>query len=267
MRGRALKEEGLYEAGRIQDKIGARLFCDTFAPRLQRGKGRVKIERIPYFSEQIEEFLEGVDLLILVGAKPPVSFFAYPGRKSQMTPEGCRVEILAHLSENGTDALTLLADALRAPKTIKITEGTPPPLPSDETLTPLLVAQTLGALLPEGAILCDESATSGAPLLPLTESAPPHDHLALTGGAIGQGLPLAVGAALAAPDRQIVCLHGDGGALYTVQSLWTMARESLKRDHHHLFQPILRDPQYRTHARRRGECGTQSALHAGSLQP
>ena len=229
MRGAVLKEEGLRQAGRVQAATSARLLCDTFAPRIQKGRGRVSVERIPYFAEQIEAFLEGVDCLLLVGAKPPVSFFAYPGRKSWMTPKGCALLTLAHPSEDGEEALRALASSLKAPRNPPLPpRETPPKAPSsDDALTPDLAARIIGALLPESAILSDESATSGGGLQSSLADAPPHDHLSLTGGAIGQGLPLAVGAALAAPDRKVLCLHGDGGAMYTVQALWTIAREKL----------------------------------------
>jgi acetolactate synthase-1/2/3 large subunit len=89
------------------------------------------------------------------------------------------------------------------------------------------VAQALGALLPEGAIVSDEAITSGLTAPRHSAGAPRHDWLCLTGGAIGQGLAVGTGAAVACPDRRVVCLEADGSALYTIQALWTQAREGL----------------------------------------
>lgn len=227
IRGAALKEEGLKAAGRIAAATGARLMCDTFTARIQRGAGRVMVERMPYFSEQIEENLAGTEQLILVGAKPPVSFFAYPGKASWLTPDGCEINVLAHPHEDGTKALEALAGSLNAPaEAAHIAKLEKPDLPSGK-LDSFTAGQVIGHFLPEGAIISDEAATSGLGPAIYTATAAPHDHLSLTGGAIGQGLPVATGAAVACPDRKVVCLHGDGGAMYTLQSLWTQAREKL----------------------------------------
>ncbi|MDF1847593.1 MAG: acetolactate synthase large subunit [Parvibaculaceae bacterium] len=227
IRGAALKEDGLLAAGRIASKTGARIMCDTFTARIQRGAGRVMVDRLPYFSEQIEEDLAGTEQLILVGAKPPVSFFAYPGKASWMTPEGCEINVLAHPHEDGTGALEALAEAVGAPaEPINVAKLELPDLPTGK-LDSFTAGQVVAHYLPEGAIVSDEAATSGIGPAIYTATAVPHDHLSLTGGAIGQGLPVATGAAVACPDRKVVCLHGDGGAMYTLQSLWTQAREKL----------------------------------------
>ena len=227
IRGTALKEEGLREAGRIAAKCGARLMCDTFTPRLQRGAGRVLVDRLPYFAEQAEEDLQGMEQLILVGAKPPVSFFAYPDKASWLSPEGCDITYLAHPHEDGTAALAALAEAIGAPaEPIHVAPYEKPDMPTGP-LDQFTIGQVIGHLLPDNAIIADEAATSGLGPAISTATAAPHDHLSLTGGAIGMGLPVATGAAVAAPDRKVVCLHGDGGAMYTVQSLWTQARENL----------------------------------------
>ncbi len=227
LRGAALYGAGLESAGRVQAKTGARLLCDTFAPHAELGAGRVPVERIPYFAEQIVDFLKDFEQIIFVGAKPPVSFFAYPGKPSWCAPEGSHLSYLAHAHQDGPQALAALADALGAParSTVRI----PLQLPELPTgaLTALGVAQVIAALTPENAIFADESATASFPLLSMMARARPHTHLPLTGGSIGQGLPLAVGAAIAAPDRKVICPHGDGGAAYTMQALWTMARERL----------------------------------------
>ena len=227
IRGPALKERGLNAAGRIAAATGARITCDTFAPRCQRGAGRVEVERIPYFAEQIVEFMKGTEQLILVGASPPVSFFAYPNRPSWCTPEGCRILYLAHPHEHGTVAMEALADAVKAPKKpLHVGVSNRPDIPNG-TLNPLTAGQVIAHYLPNGAIISDEGATAGGGVHRFAANIEPHDHLALTGGAIGQGIPVATGAAVACPDRKVVCLHGDGGAMYTLQALWTQARELL----------------------------------------
>jgi acetolactate synthase-1/2/3 large subunit len=227
IRGAALKERGLDAAGRIAAKTGARLFCDKFAPRLRRGAGLVGVERLPYFAEQLVEFLEDVEQLVLVGARPPVAFFAYPGKPSACTPEHCRIMVLAHAHEDGTGALEAVAEALGAPREpAHRAEQKEPDLPTG-ALDPLAVGQIVAHYLPPNAIISDDSSTSSARVAIATSTAHPHDHLSLAGGAIGQGLPVATGAAVACPDRKVVCLHGDGSAMYTLQALWTQAREKL----------------------------------------
>ena len=225
LRGAALRGGGLEAAGRIAARTGARLLSDTFAPHSELGAGRIPVERLPYFAEQIVETLGKLEQLILVGSKPPVSFFAYPGKRSWCAPDGCRIEQLAHEHEDGVHALEALdaeiggatAEVARIPLML-------PELPRGP-LNALAVAQAIAHLTPEHAIFADESATSGFPLAMMMARARPHDHLALTGGSIGLGLPLALGAAMACPDRKVVCPHGDGGAAYTMQALWSMARE------------------------------------------
>ena len=227
IRGAALKERGLAAAGRIAAKTGARIACDTFTARLQRGAGRVQLARIPYFAEQIVEFFQDTEQLILVGSKPPVSFFAYPGKPSWGLQDGTKIHYLAHAHEDGTGALEALAEVLGAPKapahvaTLKTAESIA------DKFDQYTIGQVIARHLPEGAIVSDEGATSGAGTALATATAAPHDHLALTGGSIGQGLPVATGAAVAAPASKVVCVHGDGGAMYTLQALWTQAREKL----------------------------------------
>ena len=226
MRGACLYGEGLEAAGAIAAVTGARLMCDTFAPRLTRGAGRVMIERIPYFAEQIVEFLSSVEILIMVGAKPPVSFFAYPDKPSWCTPEGAEILYLSHPHEDGVGALAALAEALGAQGDVKRAVLSLPDIPTGR-LNQYSVGQVVARHLPEGAIVSDEGATSSGGSQAATATARPHDWLTLTGGSIGQGIPLATGAAVACPDRKVVCLQGDGGAMYTLQALWTQARERL----------------------------------------
>jgi acetolactate synthase-1/2/3 large subunit len=227
IRGAALKERGLHAAGRIAAQSGARLWCDTFAPRLQSGAGRVNVERIPYFAEQIVAFAQDIDTLILVGSKPPVTFFAYPGKPSWPLPQGCRIVALSHPHEDGTQALEALAEALHAPATPALVATLrAPELPGPGKLDAFSIGAIVARFLPEDAVIADESATSRVGLAELPFAAP-HDILSLTGGSIGGMLPVGTGAAVACPGRKVVCLQGDGGAMYTPQALWTQARERL----------------------------------------
>jgi acetolactate synthase-1/2/3 large subunit len=227
IRGAALLEPGLEQAGRVAEATGAALLCDTFLPRLQRGAGRVELSRIPYFAEQIVDFLEGYEEIILVGAQPPVSFFAYPGKPSWCVPAGCRITYLAQPHEDQVAALGALAEALGAPAQPNKRAGSHRPDLPKGALHQGSVGMAIAALLPEGAVLVDEAATQGLGPYGFTSTAAPHDYLGLTGGSIGFGLPVAIGAAVACPERKVVCLHGDGGAMYTLQALWTQAREKL----------------------------------------
>jgi acetolactate synthase-1/2/3 large subunit len=227
MRGAALRGAGLEAAGRVAAKCGARLLCDTFAPHTELGAGRVGVERLPYFAEQIVAMLDGIEQIILVGTKPPVSFFAYPGKPSWCAPPGCHFAQLAHEHEDGVQALEALDIALSGmPPAVQRLPLQLPDIPSG-ALTPVSIAQIVANLTPENVIFADEGNTSSLALLPIMARARPHSHLPLTGGSIGQGLPVAVGAAVAAPDRKVICPHGDGGAAYTMQALWSIAREQL----------------------------------------
>jgi acetolactate synthase-1/2/3 large subunit len=214
-------------AADIAAATGAKFFAETFPARLERGAGRPPVERLAYLAEFTAMQLEGVRHLVLVDAKSPVSFFAYPGKPSDLVPEGCTVHPLAAEPEDVGAAAVGLAGLLGVePGAAPRQQAGTPGLPTGP-LTAQSVCQVLGALLPEGAIVSDEGNTSGLFAPGATSGAPPHDWLCLTGGAIGQGLPVAVGAAVAAPDRRVVALEADGSALYTLQSWWTMAREGL----------------------------------------
>jgi len=223
----ALREDALEQAGRIAAATGARLICETFAARLQRGAGRVAVERLPYFGEMAGELLKDLDRIVFVGAKPPVSFFAYPGKPSWLSPKGADLIELASPREDALGTLRGLADALDAPESpAGVQMPFMPPIPAGK-LDAQSVAAVLAALMPENAIVSDEGATAGLAMLPLTQGAARHDWLMLTGGSIGQGLPLAAGAAVACPERKVIALQADGSGMYTVQALWTMARENL----------------------------------------
>jgi acetolactate synthase-1/2/3 large subunit len=227
LRGRTLLADGLELAGRIQAATGVRILCDTFTPRMQRGAGRVKIERIPYFAEQAVEHIAEVEQLILCGSQNPVAFFAYPGKESWLTPPDAKTLVLARPEEDSLAALEALAEAVGAPAQAPEHVVLARPDLGSGTLDADGVGRAIAHFLPDGAVVSDEGATAGLFTNIYTETAAPHDHMTLTGGAIGQGLPLAAGAALACPDQKVVCFHGDGGAMYTLQALWTMAREKL----------------------------------------
>jgi acetolactate synthase-1/2/3 large subunit len=223
--GRALRENNLDKLGAIAEASGAELVCQTFPARLQRGAGRVPVTRLPYFAEQACEALSGYEQMILVGAAAPVSFFAYPGKASWLAPEGGEITTLVTAEQDVGAAIDNLADALSVADaaTARVARSVPD-IAADE-LTALSVGQVIGKHLPANAIVSDEGATCGLGIYAATGSAEPHDWLTLTGGAIGQGLPLALGASLACPDRKVVALQADGSAMYTIQALWSIARE------------------------------------------
>jgi acetolactate synthase I/II/III large subunit len=218
------REQGLRAASRIAAATGVKLFAETFPARIERGAGLPAVERLGYLAEQVQWQLSEVKHLVLVGAKAPVSFFAYPGKASELVPDGCQVHVLSVLGEDSVGALDNLADLVAADVEPVLAQARRPELPTGD-LTPQNWTDVIGALLPEGAIVSDEANTSGLLLPGSTAGAPRHDVLTLTGGAIGQGLPVALGAAVAAPDRPVVCLEADGSAVYTISALWSMARE------------------------------------------
>ncbi len=206
---------------------GAKLLAETFPARLERGAGLPAVDRLGYLAEFAAMQLDGLAHLVLVDAKSPVSFFAYPGKASDLVPEGCQVHVLAAGADDAVAALEALADAVDAPLGGATLAAAERPDPPTGTLNAQAVGQALGALLPEDAIVADEGQTAGLFAAGYTAGAPRHDWLTLCGGAIGMGLPLATGAAVACPDRQVVALEADGSAMYTLQALWTQAREGL----------------------------------------
>ena len=224
---RALREEALLEAGKIVAKTGARIRAEVTNGRVQRGAGRVAIERMPYPITMALEATEGITHIILVGARAPVAFFAYPGKPSLLYPPEAEVITLAAPSEDVQDALERLADWIGATKSVPTLNSRVRPDPSDSALNPTSIGAILCRHLPEQAIVTDESVTTGRSFFKDTHGAAPHDWLSLTGGAIGEGLPLAVGAAVACPDRKVVALQADGSGMYSLQAIWTIARERL----------------------------------------
>ncbi len=224
----ALREPALMAAGRIAAKTGARLHCEVFPTRLERGAGLPPVERIAYLAELASVQLRELDHLVLVDAKAPVSFFAYPGKKSYLVPDTCTLHELASPAQDAAASLQALCRAVGADSCAPVqAKPARPGRPRGARLTAEKVCKAVGHLLPENAILIDEAITSGLMLGKFTAGAPRHDLITLTGGAIGQGLPNAVGAAIACPSRPVLALIGDGSSMYTLQALWTMAREQL----------------------------------------
>lgn len=225
--GQALREPALLAAGKVAARFGVKLFAEVFPTRIERGAGLPPVERIAYLAELAAVQLAGYQHLILVDAKSPVSFFAYPGKASDLLPEACTAHVLSSATQDAVASLQALCAELGIEAAQPVLQPATRPGRPVGKLTAEKVCKAIGHLLPERAILVDESQTSGVFLPSLTAGAPRHDVLTLTGGAIGQGLPNAVGAAIACPDRPVIALAGDGSAMYTIQALWTMARERL----------------------------------------
>jgi acetolactate synthase-1/2/3 large subunit len=225
--GRAVRADGLELAGKIAEKCGARLLAQGSNARTQRGRGRVSVERIPYVVDQALKVLDGLRHVVLVGAKMPVAFFAYPNKPSQLTPAGCQGHVLARPEEDPIQALEWLCEEVGARGTPAPVTNDPKPAPATGAITSEALGASIGALLPENAIVADEAVTTGRGFFAPTKSAAPHDWMSNMGGSIGLGMPLATGAAVACPDRRVVSLQADGSAMYTVQALWTQAREGL----------------------------------------
>ncbi|MGH9738285.1 MAG: acetolactate synthase large subunit [Candidatus Acidiferrales bacterium] len=225
--GNALFEQGLTTAGKIASTTGAKLFAPYPFTRLRHGAGTPMIERVAYVREQAAKQFSEFPQLILVGAAAPVSYFAYQGKRSRQTQPDCNIFTLADASEDGNATLMRLAEALGAENSSFDVAKPDRPLASSGQITLQGLALTIAATLPEEAIVADESMTSGRGILIATQGCSPHDWLACTGGSIGIAMPLAVGAAVACPDRPVLCLTADGSGMYTLQALWTMAREGL----------------------------------------
>ena len=225
--GGALTEQGLALAQQIAGKTGCKVMGQTYHPRMARGRGRFSIDRIPYVIELALPILKDFKHIVLVEANDPVAFFAYPNKPSHLKPAGCEVHRLTAWGENSVAALEALADALSAKphdvqpqKLVELNKPTGP-------LTYPSIAQAIACAIPENAIIVDESITTGRGFFPPTAAAAPHDWLQNMGGSIGFSTPVATGAAVACPDRKVICMVGDGSAMYTIQSLWTQAREGL----------------------------------------
>jgi acetolactate synthase-1/2/3 large subunit len=229
--GRALRKEGLLLAAKIRTATGCDLLSETFPPLVERGSGLPAVTRIPYFPEQAAELLAPYEAVVLAGAREPVTFFGYPGIPGHLLKEGQLRVNLGTREQDLLEALMRLSDMLGRKRHPSL-DAVPHPEPDrpqrpEGALTPTTISRTLAALQPEGAIIVDEGITSSSEYFPMTAGLPPHTILPITGGSIGYGLPCALGAALACPNRPVIAFQADGAALYTLQALWTMAREKL----------------------------------------
>lgn len=225
--GKSMRGPSLELAGRIAAHANCRIATQFFSVRIERGAGRVPLERIPYAVPQAMAFLSGFKHIITVETGEPIAFFAYPGKPSLLKPAGCQIHELAAKDEDSVLGLQMLADALGAAKAepvLQVWSDTPAP---QGALNPTSIAHALSHAMPENCILVDESLTTGRESMGLTAGARPHDTIQNMGGSIGYGTPVATGVALACPDRRTFCMVGDGSAMYTIQSLWTQAREGL----------------------------------------
>jgi acetolactate synthase I/II/III large subunit len=227
MTGSAVTEKGLALAAQIAGKTGCRVMGPLASPRMARGRGRFSIERVPYVIELAQAALKGFRHIVLVEANDPVAFFAYPNKPSLLKSEGCEVHRMTASGDNSVAALEALASALGAkPADVKPQAHVELVKPTG-ALTHASIAQAIAMAVPDNAILVDESVTTGRGFFPLTAGAAPHDWIQNLGGSIGYSTPVATGAAIACPDRKVICMVGDGSAMYTLQSLWTQAREGL----------------------------------------
>ncbi|MEM9939919.1 MAG: acetolactate synthase large subunit, partial [Pseudomonadota bacterium] len=221
--GTALTEIGLAAAARLK-AAGIRILTDTFYAKMRRGAGIFAPERMQYFAEGAMADLESTDLMIVAGTSLPVAFFSYPGKPSLLVPDGCETFDLGGADTDSAATLTALADALGATESAPPETLTLPEKPQGE-LNAQSVGQSLARHMPENALVSDDGVSNGLMCYLPTQNARPHDWMMLTGGAIGQGMPLALGAAIAAPARKVICISGDGAGMYTNQALWSMARE------------------------------------------
>ena len=220
-----LTEAGQALAHRIAAATGCRVMADV-GGRIPRGQGRLMMDRVPYVVDVAVAAMAGTKHLILCSAKKPVTFFAYPGKPQTSIPESAQVHVLARREQDPLEALTRLAETLHAPPLPPPNNGAKPEV-GRGPVTPDSFGATIGALIPEGALVVDESITYGRSLGAFTKAAAPHDGMSVLGGAIGGGMPMATGAAVGAPGRRVINLQADGSAMYTVQALWTQARERL----------------------------------------
>jgi acetolactate synthase I/II/III large subunit len=231
--GLALRTQSLNLISQIAQTAGVRLMAQQANSRTERGAGRVPIDRVPYSVDLALKTFATTTRMILVGAKAPVGFFAYPGKPSSMLPANCEVIELVSAEQDIDAALIMLAEALHVAKKLDLQNEV---TAIDSTsviaaavqharLNPANISQIVAALIPDNAIVCEEAVSSGRDLFPATWGSAPHDWIQITGGAIGLGLPLALGAAIACPSRKVIDLQADGSGMYTLQALWTMARE------------------------------------------
>jgi acetolactate synthase-1/2/3 large subunit len=227
--GGALRERPLRIADNIRRCAGVEIYAQGANGRIEHGRGRAPIAKLPMTHEIGLEMLRGADMVVLIGAKEPVSFFAYPNRPGRLAPPNCEIVQLAGPDQDLVQALEWLADEVNAPNEPVAIAPFAVPAPTagaNAALTVDMVNRLVAARLPDQAIVCDEALTSSG-FFDYSYDAAPHDYLQITGGAIGIGIPMAAGAAVACPDRKVINLQADGSGMYTVQGLWTHARENL----------------------------------------
>jgi acetolactate synthase-1/2/3 large subunit len=222
--GNGLRARGLRAAERIARATGCRVFAPTFPPVQDRGAGLLSPDKIPYAPEPARQILDPYKTVVLAGAGEPVAFFGYPDHRSGLCAEGAEILHLCRVTVDPAAALEALADALGAPPAQEVPAPPRPEAPRG-ALTPIALCQAVAAAQPEDVIVMDEGATAGFAYYGASAGAPRFTYMTLTGGAIGQGLPCAVGAAVAEPRKRVINLEGDGSSLYTIQALWTAARE------------------------------------------
>jgi acetolactate synthase-1/2/3 large subunit len=227
MSHRAVRADRLELAGRIAGKTGCTVMAATFSPRVERGQGRFGIERLHFVLDTAVAMLKDFRHIILVEADEPVAFFAYPDKPSLLRPKGCSVHRLCDIGGGSLGALQALADAVGARASDLKPQSHAELSRPTGAITHASIAQAIAVTIPENAIVVDEAITTGRAFFAPTSGAKPHDWLQNLGGSIGFGPPVATGAAIACPDRRVIALEGDGSAMYTVQALWTQARESL----------------------------------------
>ena len=237
--GHAGLDKPLRIAAAIAEKTGARLFTDTFMPRLTRGRGCPKFEKVPYLGEMAVPMLSSFRRCVVIGTNAPVAFFGYPNKPSTFLSPECKVYSPWALENELSEVLAALAEEVGAPKRATIVDMPAPSLPTNGKITTESLGSALAGAIPEGAIVSDEGNTNGLWAYIASQGAAQHDWLSLTGGAIGQGIPVAVGAAVACPGRPVINLQADGSAMYTIQGLWTAARENL-----HVITLLINNKSY-----------------------
>lgn len=227
--GRMARQKPLELIEKIAHKTGADILVETFVSRLERGRGRPQVDKLPYPIAQSLDVLKKYKQVLLVETMEPVAFFAYPNKPGKLLPEGCETLTLCGVEDDGLDALTRLAEKLGADTAPKRDETLPEePEDLNQPVTDAGVCALVAALMPENAIICSETVSSAASFMTASRNSAPHDYIQLTGGAIGAGIPLALGAAIACPDRRVINLQADGSAMYTVQGLWSQANEKAR---------------------------------------
>lgn len=222
----ALSSAAISLADRLSQATGCRLFCETFNARHERGAGIPAVERLPYFRELAQAKLAEYSHILLVGSRPPVAFFASPGQPSELAAPGSQLLQVPH-DVSSLQVLEQLARRLGPPSRCRAAERVVPAEPAG-SLGPRAIWAAIGRHLPPGAIVSDEAGVTSVGADAVLQAANSHLWLNLTGGSIGLGLPLATGAAIASPLSTVIAVHGDGGAMYTMQALWTQVREKAR---------------------------------------